>query len=763
MRRIVLRLLVILALLLLTGAAGVYAWLGSSLPTIDGDVSAPGFAAPVTISRTEDGLPTITAETMTDAWRAVGFVHAQDRLWQMESLRRFALGRLSEVVGPSTLNLDAAQRRLGFSRLIAAQYAALDQETRAALDAYADGVNAYLATRRGALPIEFLLMGIDPEPWQPAQSLLWGRLMAYQLSGRWREDVARLSLYQDVGADKFRDAFPDDGMPVVQAAEMHLPLRLPPPTHAPPKGASNAWAVGAARSSSGAAQLAGDPHLGFSIPGTWYLLRMIVGGRIVEGATAPGTPFVIIGRNDRVAWSFTTNEADLQDVMRVTAADVTETISESITVEGAVPVGINLKFVDGAPVIAGGILDGSGDDGLALVATSLSPADSTPSTFVGLNAATDIDEAIKALGSFRAPLQNVILADADGRIARVLAGSLPKRLGESGRFPLSGPAQKWQSVPAADVVPPIVDPAGGTVSNANERTLELDQVPFQIPGDWPASARGQRLQKLLQREHMVSPDGMQAIQMDIADETFGLWRRMLEDATLSAAAQPVRLMLSVWNGRMDRDQPEPLIYATWMAMIEKALFGDELDGRHDGIRRPGPTRAYDMIIADSPWCDDIRTLDVAEACADLPGKAFEAAVMVLRQTYGDDASTWHWGDAHAARFRHQLLGRLPFGDMLFDRAIAADGGDRTLNRGGSYRGGATDGVFDDVHGPGLRTLHDFAGTPSRYIIVPGQSGNPLSPHYDDLLRRWRDGGMLGFDADLKHTLRLEPSTSVQNR
>jgi penicillin amidase len=170
-----------------------------------------------------------------------------------------------------------------------------------------------------------------------------------------------------------------------------------------------------------------------------------------------------------------------------------------------------------------------------------------------------------------------------------------------------------------------------------------------------------------------------------------------------------------------------------------------------------------MIAADSPWCDDIRTRDAVESCGELPGKAFEAAVDVLRQKYGADASTWRWGDAHQATFRHPLLSRLPLGGMLFDRAIAADGGDRTLNRGASYRRGAVDGVFDDVHGPGLRALHDFAGTPSRYMIAPGQSGNPLSPHYDDLLRRWRDGVMIGFDAEVTQTLRLLPAAGAQNR
>lgn len=742
-----------IAFLILLALGGGYGWLTSSLPKVDGAVAVPGISGKIVIRRTADGVPTIVAENWNDAWAGLGYVHAQDRLWQMESMRRFALGRLSEAIGEQTVGLDMAQRRLDLGRLTEVQYPQLAQDTRLALRAYAQGVNAYLQTREGALPLEFLLLHVTPGEWHPADGLLWGRLMAYQLSGYWRDDAGRAAVVAKIGLDKAREIWPGIAAPDPQVAAL---TSLPGPTHLTPMGASNAWAVAGSKTGGGAL-LAGDPHLGFAIPGVWYLARLQVGDETVEGATAPGSPFVIIGRNRHVAWSFTSNEADLQDLVQVSADDVTEQLIDDIDVKGGRDRKLTRFYVQGAPVVAGSLLDGDGRDGMALRATALQPTDTTPDALQGLNRARGLDDALAALRSFKAPLMNAILAADDGRIAQALAGDVPDRGSADGRYPLPDADAPWRLIPGYEIAPPVVDPADGTVANANERPGTLDGAPITVQGDWPTRARAERIQALFKAGGSMDARRMTSMQLDVVDYGFSVWK----DQVAGLPDGPAKDLLAGWDGGMRRNAAAPLIFAAWMAQLKQALFADELGRDIAAARLMGPLRMRVMFDTESPWCDDVSTPAV-EHCTDLPAKAFAAAIASLEAVYGTDPAKWRWGAAHQARFKHALLGKVPLGDSLFDRAIETDGGNRTLNRGASRADAGLDGVFDHVHGAGFRAVHDFKG-PSRYIAVPGQSGNPLSPHYDDLLARWRDGAYLGFDDPVTDTLTLSPAETAQNR
>ena len=584
MRQIVLRIVVIITAVAVLLTVGGYLWLRSSLPETSGNVAVVGADAPVVISRNTHGLPTIAAESLHDAWFGLGFVHAQDRLWQMESLRRFALGRLSEVIGPATYDIDLQQRRLGFGRLAKAQFAALEAPTRAALEAYAGGVNAYLTEHSGTLPLEFALLGFTPEPWEPYQGLLWGRLMAYQLSARWRDDVSREALIGRLGVARVRALWPDIGDGPQAAA---TPVDLPVAPFPPPRGASNAWAVAPARSLSGGALLAGDPHLGLQVPGIWYLARLKAEGRVIEGATAPGVPFVVIGRNADVAWSFTSNEADLQDVAHVSQSDISSEWDEIIHIKGAETQTVRLLESRGAPVIAGNLLSGHGDEGLALMATALAPEDATPTALLGLNMATGVDDALTALDAFVAPLMNVIIADSGGHIARTLAGALPVRGSQAGRLPLAQGAPRWTVASARSAVETRRDPASGVVANANERTAEIAKTE-NVSGDWPEGARAMRLKALLGTARSFSPDDLAAMQNDAVDATAAVWNDVLAAATLSGTADQARSLLRDWDGTMSRDRAAPLIFAAWMAELSRLMFADELQDAYPKLMLPGP-------------------------------------------------------------------------------------------------------------------------------------------------------------------------------
>ncbi len=733
----------------LTGAVFViaYFWLRTSLPVTDRDIVGTGVANAVSIVRDVNGLVTVGAPSHAETAFGLGYAHAQDRLWQMMSMRRFALGRLSEVLGEATLDIDMRQRRLGFGALAQAQYAILAPETRAVLDGYARGVNAYLATRGGALPLPFELTRLTPEAWQPWHGLLWGRLMAYQLSARWRQDLYRADALARLGPDTFADIWPGIATPPdIQTSNLgDMPTDYPTPL-----GASNAWAVAPGRSATGGALLAGDPHLGLSLPGTWYFARLEHGDRWVEGATAPGTPFVILGRNNDVAWSVTSNEADLQDVIAVTRAD-TVLRTETIRLRNGEVRAIDIRSIDGAPVVAGPIADGTGDSGFALLATALRADDRTPDAFMGLNLAENVDQSVAALRHFAAPLLNVHAADTQGRIARVHAGRLPARGGLNGRFPLPAGTIPWAAPLAHDVLPTVIDPIDGYVGNANERTAELDRAPFAVVGDWPADERGQRLRDLAATWDDVGLDDMIAAQLDTLDVTATLWRETLSGLPVSGDTATARDILQTWDGRMQRDRPAPLIYAAWMAELSRAVFAEKMGELFGKLPLPAPRQLHAMIADGTGLCAD-------NGCVSAPTESFETAVSALAETYGADPADWRWGDAHQGRFDHQLLSRLPAVGALFGRRIATDGGNRTLNRGAhrQRRGSHTNAHFLHIHGAGMRAVHDLAGAPSQYALATGQSGNPLSRHYDDLMRPWRDGAYVTFAAPPIATVRLLP-------
>lgn len=730
------------------GIISTYFWLRTSMPQIDGELRLPGITVPIEISRTDHGLAAIEANSMEDAWFGLGYAHAQDRLWQMMSMRRFALGRLSEVIGDDTIQLDMRQRRLGFGRLAKAQFDILDPATQTALTRYADGINTYLATTDDAWPLEFQLLRFDPVSWEPWHGLLWGRLMGHQLSARWREDLARATALPLAGASKMQEIWPEIAGEQQNAA---LDFELPSLFHPDPKGASNAWAVAPHRSKTGAALLAGDPHLGLAIPGIWYVARIKVADRVIEGATTPGVPFIIMGRNNGLAWSLTSNEADVQDVVKVDRDDITSSITEVINIDGEFNENLTVSFFNQAPVITGELAESGDGEGYALLSTALSSNDRTPDAFLRLSMAANVDEGIEALKLFVAPFLNVQLADINGDIARVHAGVLPNRAGISGRLPLT-PANAWAETSITRVEDVARNPPTGFVANANELTQALDD---RVSGDWPEPARADRLNSLLSQPLSFSIEDMSAFQNDVRDVTWDLWKYALEGKDFIGEEAQAYNALKNWNGEMRRELAAPLIYASWMAEVRHQMFADELGDQVATLPLPGPMQLAAMIKNQSSWCDDVES-PIVESCDRVAENAFRATAENLTDQLGSDVDDWHWGDTHVAQFRHALLGRIPFFADYYDRRIETDGGNRTLNRGATPRRASAKLGFPHVHGAGVRTLHDLGGGPSRYIVGPGQSGNPFSDHYDDLLEPWRDGEYVGFDAPRRGLLRLLP-------
>jgi penicillin amidase len=731
---------------------GIAIWLKFSPPPTTGEVRLAGLAAPVDLAWDTNAVPHIFAASMRDAYRTLGWVHARDRLWQMETQRRIGQGRLSELIGKMGLDFDSEMRVLGLYRLAEANYATLDPDVRADIDAYTAGVNAYLTHPAAPLPLEFQLLHATPEPWRPADSLVWGRLMSLQLSGNYREEALRAELVKRIPADAFKDLFPDSANagPTTLAALSgidwrrfagHLPAELGP------NHASNEWVVDGTLTKSGKPLLANDPHLGLSAPILWYLARIVTPEGNLSGVTFPGVPYQILGHNGHIAWGTTTTGGDVQDlfVEDVLPGDTNRyrtpdgdapfiTRDEVIKVRFGEDVHIKVRETRHGPVISDIDPDlaqaaGAGK-AVALSFVALDVADTTVQALRGMDRAHDWPSFQAALKLWRSPEQNFVYADTDGHIGFTSVGYLPLRKKNPDDFPASGASGESDWTGLADFAqqPQAADPPSHRFINANNRVVPTG-YPIYVAHDHDDNPyRAQRITDLLDGAHGLTADDFARMQNDVKEQDADLLLpRLLTAKPDDEPAQTAVKWLGAWNRMMEIGRPEPLIYSAWVSRLSRALLVKRLGPGGDSIRL-----GYDPELI-------IRLLDHfgPESHAILV-KTLDDTLLALAKTYGASMQGWRWGDAHRAALTSQIFGRIPGLGSLFDIGFAAPGGAETVNRGAFAQ---SDGVhFPFVHGPGYRGIFDLADLDaSRFIIATGESGNPVSPHFGDLSERWRDG------------------------
>lgn len=758
LRRVLIALVVLLLIAILIPAGligGIVAWIKLSPPPTTGEVKLPGLGAPVDLAWDENAVPNIFAKSMRDAYRTLGWVHARDRLWQMETQRRIGQGRLSELVGSLGLGFDRQMRVLGVYRLAEAGYAGLDPDIRADIDAYTAGVNDYLTHPAAPLPLEFQLLHVTPEPWRPADSLVWGKLMALQLSENYREEALRALLVGTLPHDAFKDLFPDDSTPgLTTLSALHgidwqrFAAHLPPvlgPSHA-----SNEWVVDGSLTKSGKPLLANDPHLGLAAPILWYLARIVTPEGSLSGGTFPGLPYHILGHNDRVAWGATTTGGDVQDlfVEDVVPGDPGQyktpegqapfiTRDEVIKVRFGDDVHITVRETRHGPVISDidpELAAAMGKDkAVALSFVALLPGDTTVAGIRGMDRALDWASFQEAQKLWRSPEQNIVYADIDGHIGFTAVGYLPLRKHPSDDFPAPGSTGEadWIGLAEFAQLPQAADPASHRFINANNRIVPPDFPIFVAHYYNDAPFRAQRITDMLDAATGYTADDFQRMQNDVKEQDADLLIPHLLAATPKTDAGRQALgLVKGWDRMMGRNRPEPLVYAAWVTLLKKTLLEKRVGGNAVAADAFGYGFNPSLII---------RLLDrYRPEAPDILGTTLDSAVAALSKTYGTDMADWHWGEAHKAALTSQLFGRIPVLGGLFDTGLPAPGGVETVNRAGFGRG---DGVhFPDIHGPGYREVFDLSDLDaSRFIIATGQSGNPLSPHYGDLAERWRDG------------------------
>lgn len=769
--RFVRRLLAVAAVLVAVTWVGGYFWLVGSLPETKGRVRTPGIHKTAVVLRDDKGVPHISAATQYDAYFGLGYAHAQDRLWQMETMRRVGQGRLAEIFGTTTLPTDKLMRTLGLYRLAEEQAKTAKEPLKEALEAYSAGVNAWMNNHTGALPPEFVVLHHRPEPWRPADSLVWGKIMGLALSGNWRDELLRARLSRVLPREKVDELWPGntaDPAPNLSGLDDQVLERLAAliPDPAP---ASNAWVLGGTRTESGKPILANDPHLGYGAPILWYLARIVTPTWRISGATVPGVPLMIVGHNQSIAWGMSTTQSDVADIFveKVDPQDASHYLTatgsrpfavreEIIHVRDSADVPLVIRETYHGPVVSDVVREAEGieedeDQGptvLALSATFLAPEDTTADAVYDLNHAADTRAVADALIRYQTPQQTVSYADVEGNIGYAAAGRVPLRQAGEGRYPRPGWTGEfdWKGFVPPQQLPRGYNPKTGLIINANH-DITPKNYPHFLGADWDAPYRAMRIEEMNKGDTPLSTRAVASQQMDaVSLMPRHLLPLMIMPAKRSeltgAREREVLTMLEAWTGGMDRDRPEPLIFSAWMRELVRTLVADEIGGvvgEYWGLR---PRMVVSILTDKQHWCDDVRTTDAAETCRDQLAVSLSRALDQLESRYGTDISAWQWGSAHVARFNHPLFTRMPFLDLVTDLWIPIDGGIYTVNAG-TFPASDSDEPFVSNHGPGLRVVFDLSDlSKSLFVIATGQSGNPLSSHYDSLLKDWRDGTMI---------------------
>ncbi|WP_158967991.1 penicillin acylase family protein [Chachezhania sediminis] len=782
----------------------VYYFASRSLPDYDKTLEVAGLTAPVEIVRDNADVPHIFGQDDPDVFFGLGYAHAQDRLWQMTTLRRVAQGRMSEVFGTATVDLDKLLRRLDLYRLAQESVAAQDDYTKAALTAYSAGVNARLkeindrALGRGAP--EMFLFNTPVAPWRPADSLAIIKVMALQLSSHLEDEVLRartalmledparlMDILPDApGAgiaalpeytELFRQNFP--GLPrYAEGTDLSKGMLSPFPRRGL-AGASNAWSAGPSRSATGSTLLANDPHLGFSAPTIWYLARLELRTGGVIGGTIPGVPTVMVGRSSRLGWAITSSYLDDQDVyieklnpdnrdeyLTPDGYKPFETRPSIVEIKGEAPITLTLRWTENGPVLPGthynlGTITPPGH--VASVAwTALSPDDTTMSAAIGIMTSQNVSQALEEADRFVAPSQVLSLVDHDHN-AMKLIGAVPRRdprHQSEGRLPTPGwrMENRWQGTMPYASNPEFVDPVGGILGHTNNKMVERP-FPNHISFVYGDTQRINRWRRLMQAREVHTRESFIEAQLDTVSFTArSLLRLVGSDLWYTQEAAPpgtperqrqIALeLLANWNGEMNEHLPEPLIYAAWMRALQERLIRDDLGPLADEFKHLDPIfieRVFRDIDGASAWCD-VRQSTIEETCADMARMALDDALLWIGENYGTALESLRWGDAHQATHDHEVLGNVPILRNFVNIRQSTSGGDNTLMRGRTSGEGRN--PFLNVHGAGYRGVYDFADPDSSvFITATGQSGHFLSRHYDDLGQLWRRGEYIPMSLD----------------
>jgi penicillin amidase len=786
LKRVTLLVFLIVLLTLMGGGAWLYHRAQSSLPLLEGTARAPGLSARVQVLRDAHGVPHLRAQSLADVFFAQGYVTAQDRLWQMDLSRRHAEGQLSEIFGDRTLRYDMESRTLGLNQAAERAFAELDPDTRRLLDSYARGVNAFLESHGDRLPMEFLALRYQPQPWRAFDSVAVVLNLSTALSQSWEGDLMREHVSAKLGRDLASDVFPDHSALDVPVAEVPAsvgarkttarrdsqplstdPLRalVSPPWVGNPGGlGSNNWVLAGSHTKSGKPLLANDPHLSHSVPSVWYMIHLQAPGLDVSGVSLPGLPLVVIGHNEHIAWGMTNTAPDVQDlyVENFNFRDSNkylhngqwidaEVRDEVIKVRGQHDNHLTVKVTRHGPVVSH-----DGDRDLALRWTALEPhAIRLP--LLRMNQASNWQEFITALRDFTVPMQNFVYADEEGNIGYYAAGLVPIRKQGNGGVPVRGSTDDfdWTGFIPFEDLPHSYNPSSGMIATANGRIVP-DNYPHSITAKWDAPYRTARIFQLLRKGSTFAPADMLRIQTDIHTlEDEWLVKQILaaaaQHAPESSEAQAALGVLRAWDGEARADSAATLIAEVarhaLLARILKPKLGEDLSGYHWSMSTIFLQNVLEQNL--TRWLPP----EDADFHVTLMKSLERGVRQIPSLVHSRSQTAWRWGDTIPLTFHHPLSGGLPLLGRLLDVGPFPQAGTGTTVKQ------TTPGL-----GPSMRMVVDFSDfDQSMQNITLGESGQVFSPYYKDQFEAWYNGRsfpMLFSDAAVDkgavHRLVLEP-------
>ena len=788
---------VLLVILLVIATAIGYVFLQKTLTRENGTAIVAGISGNVRVVRDKNAIPHIVGDTLIDVVAAQGYIHAQERLWQMETFRMAGQGRLSQMFGEKTIKSDKFLRGLNLANHSKASFTKLKPRSQKLLEAYARGVNAYITreTRmfEPALPVEFMILGHTPEPWQPWHSMLTTKIMALTLGANMGNEIKRLALaskgfnpneiddlvgynskdnppklpdlrqlygFPPSGKTATNQYLPNDNNIEIAQSGFELPWSIG-------VTASNNWVVAGERTQSGKTLLANDPHLGLTAPAIWYLAHLSWKDdkgeqRNIIGASMPSIPLVLLGRNNKTAWGFTTSMLDSQDlyIERINPENENQyktkdgwqnfqTRKETIKVTGKPDVVFDVRSTVHGPILPRKYrnLDRYLPQGhvAALKWIALSDTDTSFDTLFQLPLQSNVDGMINSVENMVSPMQTIVLGDVEGNIGMMAPARVAIRKPENdimGRAPVPGwmPQYEWQGFLKIEQTPRFKNPTNNVLFSANSKFVD-DTYKHHLTWDWAEEFRHDRVKELILDANL--PHSVANMKHGQGDD-YSPAMIQFRDAALRhipagvSIDQNIMSAMKSWDGHMERKAAMPLIMVAWFKHLYIAMLSDDLGEDYKLFDKGNMTVLLRILKFGGArdWCDD-RNKKGAQTCAQIIQLSLKAAIAELKVSYGEDWKKWNWGKAHIAYGQHRPFAKVPPLDQLFNVEIESGGGPYTLLRGQMSLG--KEKPYYNTHASSYRAIYDFADLDnSLYIHTTGQSGNFLSPFYSNMAQKWAD-------------------------
>lgn len=764
-----------------------YFFLKSYSPNFNGSTESSVIKDNITIYRDSAGIPFIVAEDQSDAVFALGYLHAQERLFQMDIARRAGEGRLSEILGNKTVPFDKMFKTMKIEKTVEKHYSQIDPKSKEILEAYSNGVNFFINENSGKHSLEFDILNYEPYPWEPEHSLLLAKLMAFELNISWWADIAISHLIQKFDEDKVKEIIPDypENAPTIIPNNLKTSplisldlIRLNKEfrkftgfvgTHI----GSNSWVVNGEKSITGKPIIANDPHLAFQAPGKWYFASIRSNQWNVEGFTIPGLPAIVIGKNENIAWALTNVMADDADFY-FEQFDSSKTKylldgkwndleieEDTIFVKDSSSVIFKIRSTHRGPIVSGAHAyndlfpnEQQNKANISMRWTAYEFSDELMGILL-INKAENWDEFLAGVKEFTSPGQNFVYADDQGNIGYACAARLPIRNNVSPTLVYDGTTSvdDWKGFVSFEEMPKLFNPLQNYIASANNKTVS--NFRYHISNLWEPSSRIERIDEFLNSKEKFSIEDFKQLQNDFFSYyakritphiTSAFGQAKIEDDNLSLALE----LLNKWNYHMDAKSQTSTIFNVFLMKLLENTFMDEMDEElfHEYVFIANiPYRVIIELFekGNSTWFDNIGTEEIENRDA-IIRESLVDALTFLEEKFGTNLATWQWGELHQIEFKHFFDGVNPVIDNFVNIGPFPIGGDGTTVFNTEYS--FTEPYLNKL-GPSMRYIYDFSEKNKfNYILPTGQSGHIFSDHYSDMTSDWLEGNYRELELDM---------------